>query len=66
MKTARETIRCRRTHAGEDDLLVEFIKLWTNQVPALPLVYNTDIIPVSNKVTGIVPRSITGINALFN
>jgi peptide/nickel transport system substrate-binding protein len=54
------------TRQREDDLVVEFIKLWTSQVPALPLVYNTDIIPVSTKVTGIVPRSITGINALFN
>jgi peptide/nickel transport system substrate-binding protein len=50
----------------QDDLVMQFVKLWTDQVPALPLVYNTDIVPVATRVTGIVPRSITGINSFFN
>jgi len=61
-----ELTHVRTTRQRTDDQVVDFIRLWTQEVPALPIVYNVDIIPFKTSVTGVLPRTISGGNGLRN
>lgn len=54
------------TPQREEELVVEFIRIWTAELPALPLVFSVDIIPVKKGVSGVIPRIISGGNGLHN
>lgn len=44
----------------EDELIVEFLKLWTDELPSLPLYHNSDITTVVQGITRVTPRGDTG------
>jgi peptide/nickel transport system substrate-binding protein len=50
----------RTTKSREDQLIVEYMRQWTSDLPTLPLVYSVDIIPVKRGLRGPVPRILSG------
>jgi peptide/nickel transport system substrate-binding protein len=44
----------------EDELQVEFVKLFTEQLPHLPLFYSPEVLVVKRGLTGITPRQESG------
>ena len=44
----------------EDELQVEFVKLFTEQLPHLPLFYSSEILVVKRGLTGVMPRQESG------
>ena len=52
------------TQQEEDDLVIEFIKLWTEDLPTWPLAYSVDVFAVSNRLTGPTIRSFSGGNGM--
>jgi len=50
----------RTPRARQDQLVVDFMRRWTAEIPTFPLVYNVDIIPVKRGLNGPVPRIISG------
>lgn len=44
----------------EDELQVEFVKLFTDSLPHLPLVYSPEILVVKRGLTGVMPRQESG------
>jgi peptide/nickel transport system substrate-binding protein len=56
----------RTTRARQDEIVVEFMRQWTADLPTFPLVFNVDILPVKKGLVGPVPRIISGSHGVQN